>query len=79
MPDGSSGIRVFCPPRWTVKAAALQSIATNYPVLKKLWEESLNIVEETMKCRIQGVESCMNTLEFFFWCCTRGAALTKTQ
>ena len=39
----------------------------NYPVPKKLWEESLDIVKETeMKCRIQGVASCMNTFEFFF-------------
>lgn len=67
MPESSPGIRVLCPTRWTVRADALQSIISNYEVLQRLWLESLDFVKETeMKCRIQGVASCMKTFNFFF-------------
>ena len=66
MPESSPGIRVLCPIRWTVRADALQSIISNYEFLQKLWLESLDFVKETeMKCRIQGVASCMKTFDFF--------------
>lgn len=37
-PD-SSGIHVLCPTRWTVRAAALQSVLDDYKTLLTLWEE----------------------------------------
>ena len=67
MPDGSPGIRVLCPTRWTVRAQALQSILANYVVLQVLWEESLDFVKDAeMRSRIQGVSSCMKSFNFFF-------------
>ena len=67
MPEGSPGIRVFCPTRRTVRAEALRSIISNYEFLQKLWVESLDFVKETeMKCHIQGVASCMKTFNFSF-------------
>ena len=67
MPDDSPGIRVLCPTRWTVRAQALQSILANYQVLQLVWEESLDLVNDTeMRSRIQGVSSCMRSFDFFF-------------
>ena len=59
------GIRVLCPTRWTVRASALHSIASNYDALLHLWEESLDIVQETdMRSQIIGVRSCMIYFNF---------------
>ena len=33
------GIRTFCPTRWTVRAASLESIRLNYQALKATWED----------------------------------------
>lgn len=61
------GIRVLCPTRWTVRAEALQSILENYEVLMELWEESAEVVNDTeMKARILGVQSAMQTFDFFY-------------
>ena len=37
----TTGFRVLCPTRWTVKAS-LQSVLDNYEILMKVWEESLD-------------------------------------
>jgi len=63
----TTGIRVLCPARWSVRAQALQSIIANYNILQKPWHEALDIVKDTeMKSRIQGVSICMKLFEFFF-------------
>jgi len=67
MPNDSLGIRVLCPTRWTVRAQALHSILANYEVLQILWDESLEIVNDTeMRSRIQGVSSYMKSFYFYF-------------
>ena len=37
----TTGFRVLCPTRWTVRAACLQSVIDNCKVLQELWEECL--------------------------------------
>ena len=67
IPEGSPGIRVLCPTRWTVRAQALESILKNYEVLQLLWQECLDFVKETdMRSRIIGVSACMKSFDFFF-------------
>ena len=38
----ATGIRTFCPTRWTVQGNSIGSILENYQVLKQLWEEYLD-------------------------------------
>ena len=65
-PD-TSGVRVLCPARWTVRAEALQSILNNYAVLQELWVESLDRVKDSeMKARILGVALQMKTFSYLF-------------
>ena len=67
MASDAPGIRVLCPTRWTVRAEALQSILENYEVLMELWEESVEVINDTeMKARILGVRSAMQTFDFFY-------------
>ena len=50
----------MCPtsPDWTVRAEALQSALENYEVLMELWEESVEVVNDTeMKAWVFGVQS----------------------
>ena len=68
MSTESPGIGVLCPTWWTIKAEALKSILSNYDVLLRLWEESVEVAKVTeMKARILGVaaqmESSIFTLE----------------
>jgi len=64
---GCPGVRVLCPTRWTVKADAMSSIVHNYGVLQNLWEVAVTVLHDTeVIARVQGVESQMQTFDFFF-------------
>ena len=58
--------RVLCPTRWTVHAAALQSVLDNYEVVLGVWEEPKNsqIDSEMKAARIIGIETQMLTFNF---------------
>ena len=59
------GIRILFPTRWTVRANSLKSVLDNYVVLRKLWQEALEIVSDSeMRARISGVGLMMES--FFF-------------
>ena len=63
----SPGIRLLCPTRWTVRAAALTSISENYVVLRDTWslaKEGSN--DSEMRARISGVAKQMDCFTFFF-------------
>ena len=54
-PGYATGIRKFCPLRWTVRGGAIKSILENYDVLNQLWEECLEErLEPDVKGRIIG-------------------------
>ena len=51
-----SGIRSFCPTRWTVRGDSIASILDNHNALMQLWEECLETrLEPDIKGRIVGV------------------------
>lgn len=61
------GLRTLCPTRWTVRAASLASIITNYENLLRLWETTITHTSDTeMKARIQGVNAVMHGYKFLF-------------
>ena len=64
---GTTGIRVLCPSRWTVKAESMLSIIQNYTVLQDMWDVAANMSQssETIAC-IRGVAAQMKTFDFFF-------------
>ena len=67
MISDAPGIRVLFPTRWTVRVEALQSALENYEVLIELWEESVEVVNDTeMKARILSIQSAMQTFDFFY-------------
>ena len=67
MPGTSSGIRVLCPTRWTVKADALASIMSNFEALQITWEEAVDVVSDTeVKARIRGVSAVMSTFDYLY-------------
>ena len=47
MVSDTPGIRVLCSTRWTVRAKALQSVLESYEVSIELWEESVEVVNDT--------------------------------
>ena len=62
----SSGIRILCPTRWTVRAEALASIAENYEALQLTWGTARDAVRDTeMRARIRGVAAQMEHFDFF--------------
>ncbi|XP_068227994.1 uncharacterized protein [Palaemon carinicauda] len=68
-PEGSSGIRVLCPTRWTVKLQALESILKNYSNLQQHWGDAKDVADDTeTKARLGGVDSSMKTFDYFFDC-----------
>ena len=63
----SPGIRLLCPTRWTVRAAALSSISDNYVILRNTWYEAKDQSRESeMRARIGGVAKQMNSFNLFF-------------
>ena len=63
----SPSFRVICPTRWTVLAASLKSILSNYAALQQLWENAKDSTSDpTIKGRIIGVEFQFKTFSFFF-------------
>lgn len=63
----SPGFRVLCPTRWTVRAASLKSVLTNYKALQQLWETTKDSTSDpTIKGRIIGVEFQFKTFSFYF-------------
>ena len=66
-PASSTGIRVLCPTRWTVRADTLSSIISNYEALQSTWEEALAITKDTeAKARIQGVSAQMDMFQYLY-------------
>ena len=64
---GTTGFRVLCPTRWTVRAASLSSVIENYAVFQELWLECLDYTKDTeTKARILGVEAQMKTFNYLF-------------
>ena len=62
----ASVIRILYPICWTVRAEALQNVFKNYEVLMELWEKSAEVKNDTeMKVWILGVQSAMQTFDFF--------------
>ncbi len=62
----TTGVRVLCPTRWTVRADSLASIISNYGVLQTTWEEAVDVARDTeTKARINGV-SCSSNENFSF-------------
>ena len=61
------GFRVFCPTRWTVRAASLQSVIDNWIPPQELWDESLETnLESEVKSRVIGVKHQMGTFDYYF-------------
>lgn len=55
-----SGIRSFCPTRWTVRGESIASILDNHSVLMQLWDECLETrLKPDIKGRIVGVQAQM--------------------
>ncbi|XP_068233467.1 zinc finger MYM-type protein 1-like [Palaemon carinicauda] len=68
-PEGSPGIRVHCPTRWTVKPQSLESILKNYSTLQQCWGDAKDAADDTeTKARLGGVDSSMKTFDYFFGC-----------
>ena len=44
---GTTGFRVLCPTRWTVRAASLSSVIENYAIFQELWSEFLDCTKDT--------------------------------
>ena len=64
---GTTGFRVLCPTRWTVRAASLSSVIKNYAIFQELWPECLDCTKDTeTKARILGVEAQMKTFNYLF-------------
>lgn len=65
-----TGIRAFCPTRWTVRADAVESILTNYSTLYDLWDISLDTkLDPDIKGRIIGVQTQMTKFHLLFGLC----------
>lgn len=63
----SSGIRLLCPTRWTVRAAALTSISENYSALRDTWNVAQQESRDSeMRARIGGVSKQMESFNFIF-------------
>ena len=62
----SPGVRLLCPTRWTVCAAALASISENYMVLRDTFCLAQSESKDSEMCaRIGGVSKQMETFDFF--------------
>ena len=62
-----SKLRLFSETRWTVRASSLTSIYENYKELEELWDWCLDEYKDReARARILGVQSQMQTFEYFF-------------
>ena len=51
-------LKIFCPTRWTIRAASLRAILKNNETLMKLWGWAQdNVSDSDMKARIIGVQT----------------------
>ena len=63
----STGIRTFCPTRWSVRGDSIESIIMNYNSLNVLWEECLETnLQPDVKGRIVGVQAQMHQFSLLF-------------
>ena len=63
----SPGVRLLCPTRWTVRAAALASISENYLVLRDTFCLAKSESKDSeMRAHIGGVSKQTETFDFFF-------------
>ena len=63
----SPGIRLLAPTRWTVRAAALTSIAENYEALGETWIQAKEVTKDSeARAHIGGVAKQMESFDFFF-------------
>ena len=63
----SPGFRVLCPTHWTVHAASLKSLLSNYAALQQVWETTKDPTSDpTIKGRHIGVQFQFKTFSFFF-------------
>ena len=62
------GFRTWCPTRWTVRAASLKSIQTNYSVLQQCLESctELGKNDKEMSAKCNGVRSQLSNFDFLF-------------
>ena len=74
-------MHAFCPTRWTVRGATLQSFINNHGELMEFWKWSLSVIKDTeIRGRIIGAKIIMKTFEFLFGCCAIGKTLlTQTD
>ena len=69
----SPGVRLLCPTRWTIRAAALTSISENYLVLTDTFSLAQSESKESeMHARLGGVLKQMETVDFFLGIGTYG-------
>ena len=74
----SSGVRILCPTRWTVRADTLHRILTNYDFLQTLWEGSLESVKAPeMRSRI--TRDSVSMKSFDFSCCSHWRDAATSQ
>lgn len=67
MCDETSGFRILCPTRWTVRNETFRCIIDNYTPLLELWETILGErVDSEVRARVNGVCSQMNTFSYYF-------------
>ena len=76
----SRGVHAFCTTRWTVQGEALAAVINNHTELMELWDWSLTVLKDTeMKARIRGVQSMMNSFNFYFGCSLGERLLKQTD
>jgi len=67
MCDHTSGFRILCPTRWTVRNETFCSIIENYTALIELWHEILDEkIDSDVRARVCGVSSQMITFDYYF-------------
>ena len=47
---GTTGFRILCPTRWTVRACSLSCIISNYALIQAVWDEALDIARDSENC-----------------------------
>ena len=63
----NTGIRSFCPTRWTVRGESVGSILEYFTIPKKLWDEFLQLqLQPDVKGRIIGVKTQMLHYKLIF-------------